>query len=345
MAIKFLGSSREPYLTFDDVSIAPAFSSIASRLNGDINIGTEVCGLHMEVPIFSSNMDTVTENHLASTLYDAGGLGIIHRFLPPGEHRRQLSLIRGPKILSVGVGESERARIEEILVPKMRVDAICIDIAHGHCKAMLDMIKHIKDTYNLPIIAGNVATVDGVAELASAGAAAIKVGIGGGSHCSTRVVTGCGIPQLEAISEAASIAAGVKIISDGGIRSSGDIVKALAAGADAVMIGELFSHCKEAPGEIIKSPQGIPHKAFRGMASSEAQLDWKGYVSVEEGEQSLVEINTDVMILVEKLSRGIKSGFSYVGARNIKELRENTYFILQTHNGFQEGLPRSKKVT
>lgn len=227
---------------------------------------------------------------------------------------------------------------------KSPIFSICIDVAHGHHDRVWNSIQKVKEAFpGRFIIAGNVATAAGAHFLYRAGAHAIKVGIGPGSLCTTRIVTGCGVPQLTALDDIVksfnpykdSVHKGVKppkrpqIYADGGIKNSGDIVKALAVGADAVMIGSLFAGTHEA----------AMRTEYRGMASKAAQVDWKGSATHVEGVSKYVPPRGSVKDIIEKLVSGIKSGFSYVGAHNIAELRENAEFIRITHSGLMENNP------
>jgi IMP dehydrogenase len=318
---------------FDDVLLVPQYSEIETRKN--IDISTEIVGIRLDTPIISANMDSITEEAMVEAMYECGGLGILHRYSPFNEIEkriRYLYSVRVPTIPSVGISVYDKTFIKSLLEKKMITSAICLDIAHGHCKRTEEMIRFLKDL-GFAVIAGNVATLDGAIDLAEQGADVIKVGIGPGSLCTTRVVTGSGVPQLSAIMDVSNIKKdkdypNIKIIADGGIKSSGDIVKALAAGADAVMIGRLFAGCKETPGEVIKGK-----KVYRGMASFSAQMDYCGEVhGVPEGEAIFVNAKGSVKDIVKDLSDGIKSGLSYSGALNIKELQEKAYFIKVSSN-------------
>jgi IMP dehydrogenase len=190
--------------------------------------------------------------------------------------------------------------------------------------------------YNLHIMAGNVATLEGVNDLADWGANSVRCNIGGGSICSTRIQTGHGIPGLQTIFECAKTDRDVKIIADGGIKNSGDMVKALAAGADAVMVGSLLSGTEETPGETFNDPDGRRWKSYRGMASKEAQIDWRGKYSSFEGVAARVPYRGPAGVVLEDIERGIRSGLSYSGARTITELQAKAQFVRQTTSGLSE---------
>lgn len=333
---------RQEGLTFDDVILKPRKSSFGSRFNGDVDLSTELLpGVKLRYPIISANMDTVTGAKMANAMKDLGGLGIIHRFLESEEHKTQLEeTFGGSVIMCVGVGDGK----DELLYNYAhQFDGVLIDIAHGHSDLMIEKIEKIKEMVpNLPIIAGNVATGEGAEDLVEAGASCIKVGVGPGSLCTTRIKTGCGVPQISAIVEVEEAVRGsATVIADGGIRHSGDIIKALAAGADAVMIGRLFAGTHEAPGEIINIPGQGKMKVYRGMASKEAQESWKGKATSIEGEMSLVSYQGMVSDIFNDLVSGMKSGMSYQNARNISELRENAVFYKQTAAGVVEAKPHA----
>lgn len=335
-------------LSFDDVLLVPQRSCITSRFSGEVDLTTElVPGITLKYPIISANMDTVTENSMAREMENLGGLGIIHRFLSVENHIDLLRNVDKNKVLCIGVGKDEFLRFKTIseLVP---ISAILIDIAHGHSEVMFKQINRIKEVSAAPIIAGNVATYSGVLELLEAGVSSVKVGVGPGSLCTTRIQTGCGMPQLTAIIEARRALEGFcsgkelqfkpTIIADGGIRYSGDIVKSFAAGADAVMIGNLFAGTEEAPGERVRTKKGI-EKKYRGMASKDAQENWKGYASSIEGEMTFLPYKGQVKYVFEELVTGILSGMSYQDAKNLSELRDNAEFVQITAAGYKESLP------
>lgn len=321
---------REQYC-FDDVLLVPQYSEIESRK--DIDISAEIADIKLRTPIISANMDSITEEAMAEAMHECGGLGILHRYSPAEKIESQiryLHSVSAPIVPSVGINVYDKTFIKKLIGSGVSISAVCLDIAHGHCRRAEEMIKFLKDL-GLQVIAGNVATLDGAFDLAEDGADAIKVGIGPGSLCTTRIVTGSGVPQLSAIMDIRYIKKehpNVKIIADGGIKSSGDIVKALAAGADAVMIGRMFAGCKETPGEVIKGK-----KVYRGMASFSAQMDFQGEVhGTPEGEAIFVDAKGSVKDIVKELSDGIRSGLSYSGATNIKDLQKKAHFIKVSSN-------------
>lgn len=338
-------------LTFDDVTLVPQFSDIKSRKDGSSNISTALFSdLFLDHPIISANMDTVTGFDMAKEMYRLGGLGIVHRFQSNksiidtvGELNEDF-----PFIYCMGIGKEAKDRLDELMNGDIGIpEGILIDVAHGHSRGVKDTIDYIKEQYCIcKIIAGNVCTPEAVSDLYSWGVDCIKIGVSPGSLCSTRRVTGNGVPQFSAILECAeqrdklwlNKGKRITLIADGGIRHSGDCVKALAAGADAVMIGNLFASTDEASGEEIII-DGVKKKKYQGMASAEAQLDWKGYISVVEGESCLMNCKGPVEKIYGQLVDGILSGMSYQGAHNLQELRENARFRVQSPAGTLEGLP------
>lgn len=335
---------RQEGLTFDDVILEPRKSSFGSRFNGKVDLSVEILpNVKLEYPIISANMDTVTGATMANVMRELGGLGIIHRFLDPEDHAAQLEQTfsqAGGVIFCIGVGDDRDELLSEYA---HQFHGVLIDIAHGHSDLMIRKIKNVKSIApRLPIIAGNVATGEGAAELVEAGASCVKVGVGPGSLCTTRIKTGCGVPQLSAIVEVEQAVRGyATVIADGGIRHSGDIIKALAAGADAVMVGRLFAGTDEAPGQIMNVPGHGKVKTYRGMASKEAQESWKGKATSIEGEIAWVSYKGRMSDVFNDLISGMKSGMSYQNAHNIDELRENAVFIKQTSAGIIEAKPHA----
>lgn len=337
-------------ITFDDVLLVPQRSTISSRFGGEINLSTRLFpvaapDLKLIYPIISANMDTVTEKAMVCAMEEAGGTGIVHRFMDKDTHATQLASLPGHffqhKIGCIGVGEASRQRMKTI---EPWINAILIDVAHGHSNEVIEQIKWVKANWpKLPIIAGNIATREAACDLIGAGVDCLKVGVGPGSLCTTRIKTGCGYPQLSAIMEVAEqvedIAQPVTVIADGGIRSSGDIVKALAAGAHAVMVGGLFAGTTEAPGKCYRDEEDRLYKIYRGMASRAAQEDWKGYATSIEGEMRRVPFKGPVTEIFNELVGGILSGMSYLNAHNLNELKENAVFVRQTSNGYRESIP------
>ena len=338
-------------LTFDDVTLAPKYSEI---LPTEVNTGVQLTkNLKLKIPLLSSAMDTVTESKMAIAIAKSGGIGVIHRNLDIKNQIVEIKKVKKQKLLigaAVGAGPNEFKRAEEII--KEGVDLIVVDTAHGHTKKVGEIIKFIKKFKNkkVALCAGNIATPEAAKFLIKLGVDIIKVGIGPGSICTTRLVAGIGVPQLSAI---LSVRNGlknknVKIISDGGIKYSGDLAKAFAAGADAVMIGSLFAGTDEAPGNLIKK-NGKLFKSFRGMGSVGAmnkgsadryfqtkQKDASKYVP--EGVEGFVKYKGDVESIIYKLIGGLRSSMGYLGSKNIIKLRIKPNFVKITKAGFYESM-------
>ena len=323
-------------LAFDDVLLEPQYSEIGSR--SLIDTCSELhLDCELKIPIIASPMDTVTSTDMAIAMHRHGGLGVIHRY---NSIREQVELIRGTYIggmcnagAAVGIAGDYLERALELV--KAGVNIICVDAAHGHHVHMKKTIMQLRKYlgYNIHIMAGNVATAAGFQDLVDWGADSIRVGIGGGSICTTRIQTGHGVPTFQSILDCADYArtSGVKLIADGGIKNSGDIVKALAGGADFVIVGSLLAGTDESPGEVITDLNtGKKYKKYRGMASFEAQEDFKGASYHVEGVSSRAPYRGPVGEVINKLSAGIRSGFSYSGAINLEELRERAKFIRQS---------------
>ncbi|WP_281778058.1 IMP dehydrogenase, partial [Croceibacter atlanticus] len=309
--------------------------------------------LNLKIPIISSAMDTVTESKMAIAIAKAGGIGVIHRNLDIKSQISEINKVKSKKLLvgaAVGAGPLEYKRAEAIL--KANVDLIVVDTAHGHTKKVGEIIRKIKKlkSNKTTLCAGNIATTEAAKFLIKLGAEVIKVGIGPGSICTTRLVAGIGVPQLSAI---LAVRKGVgrkkvSIIADGGIKFSGDISKALAAGADAVMIGSLFAGTNESPGKIIKK-NGKLYKNFRGMGSIGAmnkgsadryfqtkQKDTSKYVP--EGVEGLVKYKGSVEKIIYRLIGGLKSSMGYLGKKKIINLRNKPKFVKITKAGFYESM-------
>lgn len=329
-------------LTYNDTLLKPQYSDIRSR--SEVDIGNNLAGKYFPTPIISAPMDTVTEANMAKSMYGCGGLGIIHRYNTIPE---QLKIVKdalkkkrttkGACVgAAVGVTGDYYERAQELI--KNGVEIICLDIAHAHHILTKEALFSLKrDFDNVHFMVGNVATPIAFSDLSNWGADSIKVGIGGGSICSTRIKTGHGVPGLQAVADCSKAKKDNRtlLIADGGIKTSGDIVKALAAGADFVMLGSLLAGTDESPGKVYDSENGKV-KIYQGMASSEAQMKWKGTVSSREGISTTISYKGTVENIIEDLTIGIRSGFSYTGARNIKELWEKSQFMRQTSSGITE---------
>ena len=338
-------------LTFDDVTLAPRYSEV---LPSDVDTKIVLSkNLTLKIPILSSAMDTVTESKMAIAIAKAGGIGVIHRNLDIKKQIYEINKVKKKNLIvgaAVGAGPKEIKRAEAIL--KEKVDLIVVDTAHAHTKKVAEIIKKIKKkkSKHTTLCAGNIATAEAAKFLIKLGVDIIKVGIGPGSICTTRLVAGIGVPQLSAILEVKKGTKNkkVSIISDGGIKFSGDIAKALAAGADAVMIGSLFAGTKETPGKLIKK-NGQLYKNFRGMGSVGAmnkgsaeryfqtiQQDTSKYVP--EGVEGLVKYKGDLKKIIYKLIGGLKSSMGYLGSKEIINLRNKPKFLKITKAGFYESM-------
>ncbi len=337
-------------LTFDDVTLVPQYSSV---LPSETITSTKLANnLILQTPLISSAMDTVTESEMAIALSKSGGIGIIHRNLSIEKQVREVKKVKKNNFLvgaAIGVNSKDIERADEL--SKAKVDIIVIDTAHGHTQKVLYMIKKIKKKLKKCVLcAGNIATGKAAKFLADSGVDIVKVGIGPGSICTTRLVTGIGVPQLSAVLQVKKALKNYKtrIISDGGIKFSGDIAKAIAAGADAVMIGSLFSGTTESPGKIFKH-KGKLFKNFRGMGSVGAmsigsadryyQKKFKNISKyVPEGVEGIVKFKGPVNKIIYNLVGGLKSSMGYLGAKTIKDLQKNGEFVKITKAGFYESM-------
>ena len=329
---------KEEALTYQDVLLVPQYSDIGSRK--EVDIGNRLSeDVKLSLPLISSPMDTVSEEGMAQAMSENGGVSVIHRYNTIEEQASIVGKVSSDNLVGAAIGATgdfvERAG--ELVL--RGVDFLCIDVAHGHHLHVKNAIETLrsKSWGGVHIMAGNVATLDGFNALASWGADSIRCNIGGGSICTTRVQTGHGVPGLHTIFDCARSehAGDVKVIADGGIRNAGDVVKALAAGADFVMAGSLFAGTDQSPGKLMKTSQGS-FKQYRGMASRDAQMTWRGRSGSPEGVSSMIPYKGDVNLILEELSGSIKSGFSYTGARNIQELWSKAKFIRQTNAGQME---------
>lgn len=319
-------------LSYGDVLLVPQRSPVDSR--SDVDLSTPLTPtVELETPLVSAAMDTVTEAELAIGLSRAGGIGVLHRFLTVDEQAAQVEAVVGAGervAAAVGINEDYEARSAALVAAD--VDALVVDVAHGHLDRAVAAVEEIADAFpETDLIAGNVATPAGVEDLAAAGADCVKVGIGPGSHCTTRKVAGAGVPQLTAVDDCATAAEDldVTICADGGIRTSGDAVKALMAGADTVMLGSLFAGTEEAPGAVVEV-DGTRYKRSRGMATTaaaEARDDKGADVGADEGVEALTPYKGPVATVAEEFCQGIRSGLSYCGGHTIGRARERAEFI------------------
>jgi IMP dehydrogenase len=336
-------------LSFDDISLVPRYNNITSRK--DVDTSVQFGNLKLRIPIMSSNMDTITGPAMASKIKDLGGIGFLHRFCSIENNIHLYNDARVEAVVSLGVNEG-LDRFHALYEVGARY--FCIDIAHGHSRPVGQMVQAIKEfDEDVYIVAGNVCHAAGAEYLADKGANAVKVGIGPGSVCSTRVKTGFGVPQFTAIQQCRRV--NVFVIADGGIRYPGDAVKAFVAGADAIMIGGMLAGTNETPGEILDepifetaSPAGMMrrrYKLFRGMASKEAQDDFMGQMNdwkTAEGVETKVLAKGPVVNVVNDIMGGIRSGMTYCGANNLKQIRERAEWVEVTSAGKTEGTPHGQ---
>jgi len=324
-------------LSYDDVLLKPQYSDIRSR--SEINISSDLGkDVHMCLPILASPMDTISEYAMASGMSAAGACAVVHRYNTIAEQSTQIKRVGAPALVGAAVGVSGDYIDRASACLEAGATFLCVDVAHGHHIMMREALRQLRKRFGsrVHIMAGNVATLEGINDLADWGADSVRCNIGGGSICSTRLQTGHGLPGLQTIIECAQTDRDVKIIADGGIKNSGDIVKALAAGADAVMVGSLLAGATETPGEIFYDRDGLRWKTYRGMASKEAQIDWRGKYSSFEGIASQVAHQGRVEEILHDLEKGIRSGFSYTGARTLTELQTKAVFVEQTVSGLLE---------
>ena len=363
-------------LTFDDVLLIPAESHV---LPNEVDLSTQLAkNIKLNVPFISAGMDTVTESSMAIAMALQGGMGVVHKNMSIDAQAGEVATVKGVELpansnfnraavdenghllvaAAVGVTSDTFQRAEALL--KAGVDAIVIDTAHGHSAGVLRKIAEIREHFpEVTLIAGNVATGEGTKALFDAGVDVVKVGIGPGSICTTRVVAGVGVPQITAIYDAASVAHeyGKAIIADGGIKYSGDIVKALAAGGNAVMLGSMFAGTTEAPGEVFEE-NGKKYKVYRGMGSVAAMAQshgssdryFQGGVNeanklVPEGIEARVEYKGDVADVIFQMVGGLRSGMGYVGAKDIPTLIDNAQFVQITNAGLRESHPHDVQIT
>lgn len=356
-------------LTFDDVLLVPQYSEITPDM---ADVSTKLTNtFKMNVPFLSAAMDTVSEHKLVTALALAGGLGVIHKNMSIADQAREVEMVKNyefdneknKRVLidkkgrlcvgaAIGVTADMMDRVHALM--DAGVDVFVLDSAHGDSKNIINAIKNLRLEYpSIELIAGNVATYEGALDLMKAGASAVKVGMGPGSICTTRIIAGIGVPQLQAVMDCAraSKEMNVPIIADGGIKYSGDVVKALAAGANTVMLGGLFATCEEAPGDIYES-NGKKYRTYRGMGSIEAmakgstdryfQTGHKKFVA--EGVQGIVEVKTTVEELVFQLIGGLKAGMGYCGSKDIPTLQEKGTFIKITNNALLESHPHDISI-
>jgi IMP dehydrogenase len=327
--------------SYNDVLIVPKYNKVFSRR--DVSFKTKVTrNYELKIPIISANMDTVCESKMAIAIGKLGGLGVIHRFMTIEDQCNEVKLVKKQKlIVAVAIGINDY----EIRVPKLikaGVNILVIDVAHGHSKRAGKTLDWLKENYpKVDIMVGNIATKDAAEYFLSKGADAIKIGVGPGSMCTTRIMTGAGVPQITAIMDVYEATQGkIPICADGGIRNPGDIVKAIGAGADTVMLGYVIAGTDEAPGEIVDKK----YKVYRGSASFDAtvkKLNLNGNSSVPisvEGEKTNIECKGPIKPIIEKYLGGLASGMTYVGAHDLEKLKGKADFIKMSSAGYNESI-------
>tara|TARA_Y100000114_G_scaffold156240_1_gene182791 strand:- start:1076 stop:2116 length:1041 start_codon:yes stop_codon:yes gene_type:complete len=331
-------------LCFDDVLLVPKKSEISSRTQ--ISLNTSIGKKTFSLPIISSPMDTVTEKEMCLKMFSHGGLGIVHRYNTIND---QCNIVRdiydhleqtsneSINSISAAIGVNDDFQSRSLQLYNSGVRIFCVDVAHGHHSLVERALKYLKDKFgsNTTIIAGNVATPEGYVDLSNWGADAVRVGIGGGSICSTRIQTGHGVPTLQSVIDC-GLQDGASIIADGGIKTTGDIVKAIAAGADMVMLGSMLAGTDESPGDIFKGNNGNKYKVYRGMASPEAQISWRGKARSLEGISTTIPYKGPVTNILSDISQNIKSGLSYSGADSISKFQARSTFVRQSNAGLSE---------
>ena len=344
-------------LTFDDVLLLPRYSdTLPSETDISLSLTSKIS---LKVPFLSSAMDTVTESKMAIAIASSGGIGVIHRNMSVKDQSREIFKVKKKNFIvgaAVGTNKEDLERTKSLI--NNGCDLIVIDTAHGHSKKVLNTLSRLKKiTKQIPICVGNIATGEAAKRLYNSGADIIKVGIGPGSICTTRMVAGIGVPQVSAIMEVKETLkkTKIKIISDGGIKFSGDIAKALAAGADAIMMGSIFAGTDESPGKKFKF-RGKIYKKYRGMGSIGAmssgsanryfQKNFKNKSKfVPEGVEGRVEYKGNVSKIIYQLQGGLRSSMGYIGAKNLDQIKKNAKFIKITKAGFYESMVHSVEMT
>lgn len=371
--------NMKEFLSFDDTLILPRFSEVKSRK--DVDISVRIAGMKLQVPVISSNMDTITGSKMASEVALNGGVGALHRFMSVEENieefkktkdlisnssRYDFSQVQTP-IVSFGLSGEELTRAHTLV--KMGAKVLVLDVAHGANMEVVKQYDFLRERFgeDVQIIVGNFATAKDIESFnyhvtSKVKPDAYKIGIGGGSMCTTRIVTGCGLPTLGSILDCSRL--GLPLIADGGLRTSGDIAKALAAGATAVMVGSMLSGSEETPGDIVafeknqaygssyrtiysdykQAPPSSWYKEYRGSASLESYKVQNKVAAhrAPEGERTLVKYKGPVKNIIQNISSGLKSAFSYVGATNYEQFRENAQLVRVTNSGASESHAHGK---
>ena len=328
-------------LTYDDIQLIPEYSDIESR--SSIDLSTQLTtNYRIKVPFIASPMDTVCDSEMAIAMMELGGVGCIHRFMSIKEQAEEVSKVHSirfkeksiPIMAAVGANGDYFERTEALI--NAGANVILIDVAHGYHAFVREALIKIKDNFpHVDVIAGNVATSEAAQDLEFWGADAVRVGIGGGSLCTTRIKTGFGVPNVTSLENCVE-SVGIPVIACGGIRNSGDIAKALAVGASSVILGSLLAGTKEAPGAIIEKPQGL-YKRYRGAASLETKSIHGQKTRNVEGESTIVPFKGKAKFIIDGLTDGLRSALSYAGANSIEEF--NPSYVIVTNAGINEARP------
>jgi len=331
-------------ITYDDVLLVPSYNHWESRRVVDTSMTDKSGKLEVPLPLMSANMDTITGARMANYMGTHGGIGVLHRYLSIDDNVAMFKRCEFPAFVSIGCSKEDLERADALKAAG--ADRFCVDVAHAHARYVGRTLKKVRDLLGKSacIMAGNVATYAGADYLASCSADIVKVGIGGGSVCTTRIKTGFGVPNLTAIRQCVRVDR--SIVADGGIRTPGDIVKALAFGADFVMIGSMLAGTAPTPGDVITrpGPDGTDKqvKCYRGMASSEAQDDFHGGMAewkTAEGVATFVPYREDQDQVFADIVGGLRSGLTYGGAATVRELQRKLDYIRITPAGKTESLP------
>jgi IMP dehydrogenase len=330
--------------TYDDILMVPSYNHWESRKVVDISMKCKMGKLSLKLPLMTANMDTITESDMANFIGEQGGIGVLHRYMTIDDNVKMFKKCSCPVFVSIGCAEKDLKRAEALR--DAGAERFCVDVAHAHARYVGRTLKRVRKMIgdHACIMAGNVATYAGADYLASCGADLVKVGIGGGSVCTTRIKTGFGVPNLTAIKNCARVDRSV--VADGGIRHPGDIVKALAFGADFAMVGSMLAGTRPTPGPVLskkdKDGQEIKIKAYRGMASTEVQQDYLGGITewkTAEGVSTEVPYREDEKAVIADIIGGLRSGLTYGGASTIIELQRKLDYIEITPAGLWESLP------
>lgn len=322
-------------LCFDDILILPQHSYIKSRK--DIDLTMSAGGIKLDIPIIAAPMDTVCGDSMAIELSKRGALGVIHRYQSLNDQIRMIQRVKSNWYTcfgSIGINGDYLSDAKKLI--NAGATGICIDVANGHNFYAIEAVKKLRSEFDIHIMTGNVSTAEGFIDLANAGANSVRVGIGGGSMCTTRIITGHGLPTLQTIMdiEQAAYNTDCAIIADGGIRNTGDMLKAFAVGADFVMVGSMLAGTTESPGEVVNGK-----KIFRGMASFSAQEENRGKISVVEGAETTIDYKGNVSNIIDQIVGGLKSGCSYSGVEKLKFLSSVAKIRRISSNSIQENRP------